>query len=293
MPTEIDRTKHILNLGAGVQSTTLYLLFLDRLIKRDGEPIILDAAIFADTGEEPDAVYSHLEWLMSLGGNIIIRSKGKLGEHLLTGTNSTGQRFASIPAYTKAPGDAREGRLRRQCSKEYKSEVVERTIRRDVLGMLPRQRVPKGTRIYQYFGISLDESGRAKRIKDRMERTIKWSVPVFPLIEASMTRADCRSYLADRVPHHVPRSACVFCPYKSDAEWVRLKEDRTGWERAVEIDTALRVPGNIVNRGTDKPIFLHRSCVPLEEVQFDTRPDPRKNQLALSFSAECEGMCGL
>ena len=28
----------------------------------------IDVAIFADTGEEPKAVYEHLEWLKSLAG---------------------------------------------------------------------------------------------------------------------------------------------------------------------------------------------------------------------------------
>ena len=50
---------HILNLGAGVQSTALYLMSLD------GEVQKFDAAIFADTQEEPEDVYRHLEWMES------------------------------------------------------------------------------------------------------------------------------------------------------------------------------------------------------------------------------------
>src|SRR5438874_4506408 len=48
----------ILSLGAGVQSTTVLLMALH------GEfPERLDAAIFADTGWEPRAIYRHLDWL--------------------------------------------------------------------------------------------------------------------------------------------------------------------------------------------------------------------------------------
>jgi len=54
---------HVLNLGAGVQSTTLYLMSMS------GEVRPFDVAIFADTGEEPQAVYKHLEWLQSLKGS--------------------------------------------------------------------------------------------------------------------------------------------------------------------------------------------------------------------------------
>jgi hypothetical protein len=47
---------HILNLGAGVQSTALFLMSLDGDLD-----IVYDAAIFADTGDEPESVYVHLE----------------------------------------------------------------------------------------------------------------------------------------------------------------------------------------------------------------------------------------
>ena len=295
-PNDNIRNYHILSLGAGVQSTALYLMLSGGGMVTDGKPARLDAAIFADTGEEPDAVYAHLKWLQGLNGSqILVRSKGgRLGEHLKHGVNSTGQRFASIPVYTMAAGDKREGRTRRQCSREYKSAVVERAIRREILGLKPRQRIPKDAHVMHYFGISLDEAGRARRIAERFRRDIKWATPVFPLIDLGMTRAACRTYLAEHVPHTVRRSSCVFCPYHSDSEWLRLKEhDTNGWDRAVEIDRALRVPGNIVNRNMDKQLFLHRSCEPLEDVQFSVSDDPREAQLSLGFVAECEGMCGV
>lgn len=50
-------TMRILNLGAGVQSTTIFLM------AHEGELPMIDYAIFADTQEEPKAVYDHLAWL--------------------------------------------------------------------------------------------------------------------------------------------------------------------------------------------------------------------------------------
>lgn len=86
---------HVLSLGAGVQSTALYLMSIEGLLPK------LDAAIFADTQEEPGEVYSHLAWLRSLGGPpILTGTAGKLGDDLRNGRNSTGGRFASIPAFT-------------------------------------------------------------------------------------------------------------------------------------------------------------------------------------------------
>ena len=37
--------------------------------------------------------------------------------------------------------------------------------------------------------------------------------------DLEMTRADCVAYLKEQeIPHEVPRSACVFCPFKSNFE---------------------------------------------------------------------------
>lgn len=281
---------HILNLGAGVQSTTLYLMFCRGEITPQ-----IDYAIFADVQEEPADVYRHLEWLQSLNGPpILVRTKGKLGNDLVKGTNSTGGRFAAIPAFTTTGDGTAPGRTRRQCSKEYKTDVVERAIRREVLGMQPKQRIPKDVLVHEYFGISLDEGGRARRISEIFRLHKKWATPHFPLIDRFMTRPDCLTYLADKVPHQTPRSACVFCPYHSDVEWYRIKhEDPAGWARSIEIDRALRDPSSVVNRDITQTMYLHRSCQPLELVQLDTRPKPRDLQLSMSFAAECMGMCGV
>lgn len=281
---------NVLNLGAGVQSTALYLKFL-----RGELPWKLDAAIFADTQEEPGAVYRHLEWLKSLGGPpILIGTAGKLGDDLMNGTNSTGQRFASIPAFTTPDGGQTIGQTKRQCSKEYKTEVIGKVLRREILGLQPRRSPKKGILVRQFIGISLDEAGRAVR----MERNVpapKYIKRHFQLIDALETRSNCVTYLADKVPHETPRSACVNCPYHSDWEWHKQKTtDPEGWARSIEIDTALRTTGCRANRDMDQTMYLHRSCKPLELVQLDTTPpSPRAVQLPMNFAAECEGVCGL
>lgn len=275
------REVHILNLGAGVQSTTVYLMHK------------FDVAIFADTGEEPEAVYQHLEWLKGTGRTpILVRSKGRrLGEDLKYGTNSTGGRFASIPAFTKHPESGQVGLSRRQCSKEYKLEVIERAIRRDVLGLQPRRTIPKDVTVHQYFGISLDEAGRAARIRNAPRH--KQFVLHFPLVESCWTRTDCLNWLADKVPHQVPRSACVFCPYRSDATWLDIKKNPADWARAVEIDEALRVSGGVFKRGMTGDLYVHRSCKPLVQIEFNPNPSPREQQLALGMAQECLGVCGI
>ncbi len=304
---------HILNLGAGVQSTDLALEFdAGEILDKFGNPIKLKAAFFADTQDEPAAVYRHLEWIMRTVKNypIYVRTKGKLSDDLVSGVNSTGQRFAPIPAFTF--DGQKIGQVQRQCSKEYKIEVIDQATRREILGLKPKRGVPAGMRVVQYLGISFDEVGRAVRVmrnrvpKKYREQAKRWDYARlqgffatrrwafgFPLIEKFKTRTNCLEYLATRVPHQTPRSACIECPYHDDFEWAHIREVPEEWARAVEIDHSLRKPGNIVNRNINAPMYLHRSCVPLDLVQLDLTPNARKAQLSINFAAECMGVCGV
>lgn len=293
----------ILNLGAGVGPTTVYLLAMDGLI----DPI--DHAIFADTMGEPAAVYSHLRWLQSLGGPpIIVRSRGDLAANLSRGVNAAGQgrkggsgRFVSIPAYTSAPLDtsAAEGQVPRQCTREYKVDVVEQAIR-ELFGLKSRQRMPKGTEVVQLFGLHDDEVPRIRRVRARFA-SHPWASAGFPLAEVSWDRARCVAYLAKRVPHEVPRSACTFCPYRSDSEWKHLRDtDPAGWAQAVAVDGVIRDPASARARGMEAALYLHRSCVPLAEADIDAgaareaaRLEAGRRQLDLFSVDDCVGMCGM
>ena len=254
----------ILSLGAGVQSTTLYLT--DEW----------NYAIFADTQEEPASVYTHLEWLKTVGrAPILTRTIGKLGDDLMAGTNSDGKphllrngaRVAAIPGYVRFPDRKDYGRTKRQCTREYKLDVIHQSVR-EILGLRKRQRFPKDVRIIQGIGFSAEEMGRAGRCVAGWKRP--QIMPIFPLIERRWRREDCLNYLRTVVPHEVPRSSCVFCPFHSNVEWRWLREqDPAGWARAVEIDKALRVKGNVVNRNMDAEMFVHRSCVPLDQADIE------------------------
>src|ERR1051326_3451537 len=60
------------------------------------------------------------------------------------------------------------GQTKRPCSKEYKTEVIGRILRREILGLRPKTAPKKGVMVRQFIGISLDEAGRAYR----MERNV-------------------------------------------------------------------------------------------------------------------------
>jgi hypothetical protein len=279
--TEIINKKRVLDLEAGVQSTAIFLMSMDG----DIEPF--DVAIFADTQEEPASVYRHLDWLDSLGGPpILIVTAGKLGDALENAGADEGKRHTSIPAYTKNP-DGTRGLIRRQCTGDYKVQPIELAIREQVFSVGKGKPLSKNSLCVQVMGLSFDEPKRVIRVKQRfLSKPKTWCVE-FPLWELEMTRLDCVRYLEKRVPHPVPRSACVFCPFKKDDEWKWLKEhDPEGWERAVQIDAMCRDGKGLIGQR-----FLHSSLVPLPLVDFKTK-DERTGQMNLGFIDECEGYCG-
>jgi hypothetical protein len=254
---------------------------------------LIDLALFADTQGEPKAVYEHLEWLEAICAPwfpIRRLSQGSLAQNLMAGVNSDGQRFVSIPAFTANPGE-REGITRRQCTSEYKTEVLERHIRREVLGLAPGQACPKDNGITQLMGLSYDETARVIRVKARFQ-FLPWEVE-FPLWQMQMTRGGCKSWLKKRYPKRtIPRSACVYCPYHSNAEWRSIKENPEDWAEAVRIDEGIRDHDWTCTSALKQKLYLHRSCVPLAQVDL-REEDEKTGQGQFGFLQECEGMCGV
>lgn len=287
----MTRSWRVLNLGAGVQSTAIFLMMAD------GEIPAVDFAVFADVGDEPQAVYDHLNYLIGLNVMPVhLCSQGRLGDDLIRGQNSNGGcggRFASIPTHMSAEDDGRETAIgRRQCTKEYKITPIERKIR-ELVGAKPGRPLPQGVTVTQVFGLSFDEPRRVDRVRSQFAGRKQWAAE-FPLFEEFITRSDCVRYLQKRLPERqVPRSACVFCPYKSDDEWLMLREtDPAGWQRAVEIDRAIRETTSRCAQGMNAKQYLHRSCQPLELVQLNASAPDRQKRMIWN-DMDCEGMCGV
>jgi hypothetical protein len=270
---------NILSLGAGVQSSTVLLMSCV------GELPKLDCAIFADTGWEPRAVYEHLERLSITSGNCGIpvytvrRSNIKHDalEQQRYGILSE-KRFASLPYFVKNQ-DGSQGIVRRQCTSEHKIEPIERFVRYELLKLKPRQKAPANV-VRQWFGISLDEYTRVRKPSG------KWQDFYYPLIDLRVTRSGCVEWLKSHGFEIPPRSACIGCPFHSDAEWRDMKINRPEeFDEACDFDEAMRKPAD-----ADGEFYLHRSMVPLRDV--DLRNDFDKGQLGL-FLDECHGVCGV
>lgn len=265
---------HFISLGAGVQSSTMALMAAHGEI--GPMPI---AAIFADTQWEPAEVYTWLDWLeQQLPFPIIRVTEGNLREAVLRKQNETDNgRFTSVPWHIQMPnGDQAMGR--RQCTSEYKIKPLVKA-RRQLLGYKPRVRIPARS-CTTWIGISTDEAARMKESGER------WNINRWPLIERGMNRHDCLRWMERHAYPTPPKSACIGCPFHSDASWRRIKADPVAWQDAVMIDAAIRKPA----RGMRGEQYMHRSRKPLAEVDLSTLED--HGQLNL-FNNECEGMCGV
>jgi hypothetical protein len=274
----------VLNLGGGQQSTAVYLLAATSEIPP------LDYAIFADTGEEPKWVYETVAELGRFAGGAPILIRGKqpsLGDTLVSRLKG---RFAAIPAFIKHldrfhRGKPDQGKGRRQCTKEFKIEVVERAIRRELLGLKPRQ-VYKGPRITQVFGLDAHEGGR---IVDNQARLAmgRLSVGDYPLFDRGWTRAHCNEYIGRVWGREVLSSACTFCPLVSNRFRRLVRErDPAGWRRACEVDAGMRLAGAAASRMLNGELYVHRSMKPLSEANIDD------DEGLLDFGPGCEGYCG-
>jgi hypothetical protein len=258
----VTTTHRYLSLGAGVQSSACLLLAVRGEIPR------FEAAVFADTGWEPAAVYSHLgrlERLAATAGIAVVRvSAGNIRADAL----DPAHRFASMPLFTLGPNGER-GMARRQCTSEYKLKPIKAEVRRR-LGYPHPTRVPAGVLAEMAIGISVDEIGRAR------DSDVAYMRNVFPLLDLGWRRGDCSAYLDRHGLSGVGKSSCVGCPFHDDAFWVRLKIDSPAeWADAVAFDRAIR-HGSARANADGHPLrgqfFLHRQRVPLDQVVL--RPQP-------------------
>lgn len=261
----------VLSLGAGVQSSTLAMMMAH------GDVAPAQAAIFADVGAEPASVYRWLDWLEPRLPFPVHRvSGGDLRERVMSRVRREKTGSGGPPFFTA--GKLGEGMLPRQCTRDHKLVPIERKLR-ELCGLVKGQRGPKEILAESCIGISYDEALRMKPSRLAFIRN------VYPLVDMQMTRYHCLEWMSSHGYPQPPRSACTFCPYKSDAEWLRMKEQEPeSFADAVAIDSAIR-DGYIGNRAQ---LFVHRSCKPLASIDLHKQHDQ-----ANLFTNECEGMCGV
>jgi hypothetical protein len=278
---------NVLNLGAGVQSSCLALM----AAKGEIGPMP-DFAVFADTQAEPTNVYTWLDWLETqLPFSIYRVTKGNLTKEILKIRVKEKSIYSdkpmtylklNIPVYGVTPNGELRNAMGRACTYDYKVIPILKEIRK----RCEIKHGQKETTVTQWLGISYDEMQRMKLPSN------PWTQHRWPLIEKRMTRAHCKEWMQKNGYPEPPRSACYYCPFHSDDEWRRLKkDDPVHFQKAVEFDATYRRLQNENPGGLRIEVYLHKSCKPLGEVDFDS--DLSCGQTNFDFSSECEGMCGL
>lgn len=247
----------ILSLGAGVQSSTLAMMM------KHGEIPKADLVIFADTGSEPVAVYRWLDWLkdnMDMPYLQVQKDNG-LTANIEAVCRGEAKRNGNPPLFTE-----NGGMIHRQCTGDYKISPIRKAV--------------KGyKKCIMIQGISWEERRRAK------PSDVQWISHKHPLVDMRMTRDQCKRWMVQHDYPIPPRSACVYCPYRCNMEWRKMRDDAPeDWAEACRIDDLMRdrLPG------MKERVFVHRSCVPLREAPIDS------NQINMFEGWEdCEGLCGV
>ena len=244
--------------GGGVQSAAIAVLVVQGRLPRP------ERIVMADTGREASLTWAylheHIDPLLALAElkvEIAPHSLSKVDTHAKTGAGRP-----LFPVFTDSGG-----RLPNLCSVEWKRRVVGRWLRAEGYG--PRKPV------VQWLGISTDEVHRMK------PSDLEWAALDFPLIDLNLKRSDCITLVEKAGLPTPPRSSCWMCPFRSDAEWMSLRERGDGdWDRAVKMDRQIR------KDGIAGELFLHRSARPLDQIEF--RHEKQGNLFDVCEEGRCE-----
>jgi len=114
-----------LSLGGGVQSSVI----AEMIVEGEIQPV--DVVLFADTGDEPDYVYEQVRYLKQRLSTVGVPLETVSSGNIIDDIVSERRRIASVPLYTMVDGQI--GRMRRQCTREYKIAPVEKRVRQILL----------------------------------------------------------------------------------------------------------------------------------------------------------------
>lgn len=274
--------KHIISLGAGVQSSCMALMAAKGEFK-DLPPV--EGCIFADVQAEPQSVYKWLDWLEAQLPFPVYRvTKGSLTEAQFEEKvhRKKGHTYVknNLPVFVDN-GTGKEGKMWRTCTVDYKIMPILKKLK-ELAGV---KRGCKEVMVTQWIGISTDEAHRMKPAQKPFFKNI------WPLIDVGMSRNDCFKWMEANGYPKPPRSSCVYCPYHNNTEWKRLKkEEPEEFQKAVDFEIKLQKVQ--AEKGMLRGVpYLHRSCVRIGDIDFDG------DQIDMfdveGFGNDCSGMCGV
>lgn len=245
--------------GGGTQSCAIAALIVQGKLPKP------DFSVIADTGYETGSTWEYMDnvlvpELAKVGVELVkVSGKGRFWKKLsVDGDNSL------LPVYSTQTG--KSVKLQNICTHMWKLEVINKWC---------SERGATKSRRCSWIGFSWDEQRRWAKWYNGPEYA-KGEIR-FPLVELRMKRRDAIALVESMGWPTPPRSSCYMCPNHSDHEWRRLIAERPDeFQKAVEIEREIQK--------VDPHAWLHRSCIPLDQVDFSQPED--------LFSRPCDsGMC--
>jgi hypothetical protein len=199
-----------------------------------------DRIVIADTGREKSSTWEYLSEVIQprmqrvgLTVEIAPRSLAYVDLYAHNGD-------LLLPVYTPT------GKLPAFCSTEWKARVIERYLRADGVKYSTA-----------WIGFAYDERQRIKSTAGR----------AYPLVDAMLTKADCRRVIVDAGLPMPPPSSCWMCPNMSNSEWRYVRDTYPeDFEKACQVDEAIREEDQAQGHAG---VWLHHSRQPLRTAPID------------------------
>ncbi len=304
----VDRKPNliILHNGGGTQSGTLIEMIHGGLIERP------NAIIQADTGDEPKYIYKQWErdrrLMHEIGIPYLVVSNGNMHDDLYggkrfaamplftvrkNGRNRTGKKQhnnkdqiaafdidvfkvdappTEIVAFGVSAQFKHNGKLKRQCTSEYKIKPIEKELRVMLLETkLAREykngaiHVNKNVLVESWLGYTTEEMQRVN------DSNLHWQYFRYPLIELGMTKNDCKKWLEVNGKPKRLGSFCKKCPLIGNPQMRELRDnDPDGWYNdRLPFDDHLRDGRLRISATAKGDVFLHPSMIPMKDVSIE------------------------
>lgn len=269
----------VLSFGAGMQSTALALMSCENagnaFTPYPAVPVY-DAVIFCDLGLEPSWVVRQVEFTR------LACEKAAIPFYILDTPlyqdfrkNFGQRRTISIPWWTLKK-DGHKSKMPRNCTIDYKVEMISKFIRWELLGYKKGQRLrPEDVKAHEmHMGFSVEERHRCKDNPNQLFTN------QFPLVTMGLDRADNYRYILEKWGLDTKASACAFCPFHRNYffQYIRQHEPET-YAAVVGIDNLLR--DKTPKPPMDSDLFISRSRKRIADLTPEDCTD-----------AECFEYCG-
>lgn len=232
--------------GGGTQSCAIAALIVQGKIQKP------DIAVIADTGYEKQSTWNYCDKVLipelSNVGVDLVRIYAK--EFSPCGTNFANSKGTVLmPCFTTENGN---GKLSAYCSSYWKRDTISKWL-------LSKHGISKSMAV-KWIGFSADEQRRVLSMMKTPE--YQKGLIRFPLVELNLKRRDSIQVVENFGWPTPPRSSCWMCPNMADSEWRALSKEE--FSKAVELQKEIQKH--------DPCAWLHKSCLPLDQVDF-SQPD--------------------